>query len=128
MTNLGRLDLRDAVECFAEDFSRFRIGPSTTTAEGLSVPGAEVEATIRGAIHPAPGEVLERLPEGQRTNETIVAYVDEKYDIRAAGNTTGARGDELEFEGVRYEVQEIHRWRWGRYLEVVAQRVRRSNP
>lgn len=122
---IGRLDLRDAVACFDVDVRRFRIGASTVTAEGLSVPGAEVVDTIRASVHPAPGEVLERLPEGQRTNRTIVLYCDEKYAFRAASNTTGARGDEIEFGGERFEVQEIHNWTWGRYLEVVAQRVRR---
>jgi len=120
----GRLDLSDAVECVAEDVRWRRWGASSTTAEGLRAPGASTISTARGSVHPAPGEVLDRLPPGQRSNRTVVGYFS-GVELRTVDDIGGTRADEIEFEGEWFEVEQANRWRWGNYLEVIAQRVRR---
>lgn len=118
------LDMRDAIELCSIDLTIRRTTSDTTvTAEGLAVPGTTSERTIKGMIHPAPREVLERLPEGQRTRDPKQIFTtSELYTARS-----DRRADVVidPFGGLEYEVSEVAAWSMGQYYEVVALRVDR---
>ena len=118
------LDMRDAIELCAIDLEVKRsTADPTVSAEGLLVPGAVTTITIKGMIHPAPKEVIERLPEGQRTRDPKQVFTTaELYTARS-----DRRADVIvdPFGGLEYEVSELAAWSMGQYYEAVALRVDR---
>ena len=121
-----RLDLRRAVKRRAVPFVVKRYPDAgTETGSGLKIESvaAPFLPDFRASVHPAPGELLNRLPEGQRNFKTIVVYT--VFSLRMADASAGLRGDLIEFESEDYEIQELKFWDQGQYFEYVAQKVDR---
>lgn len=118
-----------AVRYFEEPARAFRYAAATRTSSGLMAAGAKTQIQkFRASIHPAPAELLDRLPEGQRTRTTIVVYT--RTLLKTAQQTAGLRADVVEysFDGAEaatlFEVEDVRPWRWGNYYEILAQETR----
>jgi hypothetical protein len=83
-------------------------GRATETVAALSV---------AGVVAPATDEQLQRLPEGDRSNETIAVYTGTR--LTAGDDTHGP--DVLAWKGGTYQVKGV--WDWSDYgfFEVLAQ-------
>lgn len=102
---IGPPNMASTVERFAFPVDRYRYVEATTDSHGLSVTPAPDVETITAHLYPAPGEVVDRLPEGQRDRATIAGSV--SGDVRAANYDAGVRGDLLRYDGRLWEVVQV---------------------
>lgn len=89
--------------------------------KGRYVPGATTELEIVASVQPAGGRDLQRLPEGQRTRETIAVW--SPNEIRTANDAAGAAADRIEWQGRTYEVQLVEPWVPGQYWRAIAAKM-----
>ena len=128
---LGPPDLSGTVDRFAWPVTRHRYAASTTNADGYRVPGATASASITAHVTMPSGQQIQRLPEGIEPGDARIAYT--SADLRVADPVTGARGDEIDVFGERYQVAAIRPYRAGAsgaasYIEATLVRVRRTDP
>lgn len=121
---MPKLNLKAAIRRFnVPKVANRYVGPSTTNAEGLKVTPAKASIPdFKASVHPATGAILDRLPEGQRTRRTIVAYTLTR--LNTADEEAGLLADEIEHDGADFQVELSSFWDWGRYYEIIAQEVR----
>lgn len=80
--------------------------------------GAEQTVTIKatGSIQPAGVDVLQQLPEGDRSGEVIVVRTTTAIQIGNTGATSDLLADEIRHNGSRYKVLQLKGWgKWGMY-------------
>ena len=128
---LGPPDMSSTVDRFGWTVTRYRIGASTTDANGYRTAGAEVSASITMHVTLPSGQQVTRLPEGIEPGDARIGYT--SADLRVADPVTGARGDEIEAFGERYSVARIEPYRSGAagsasYIAATLVRVRRTDP
>lgn len=131
MTFIGPPDLSDVVDSFSFPVVRRRYRPSVTNADGYKIPGAVSELEIIAHVTMPRGQEVQRLPQGIEPGDARIAYT--TADLRVADPITGARGDEIEVFGERYEVSAIQPYRQGpagaaSYIAATCVRVRRDDP
>lgn len=78
----------------------------TQNAEGFLVPGTPTDTTITMHVYPAPGEVVDRLPEGLKSSNVQMGGTP---DVVAAP-VPGQRGSEIITNGRTYEVIAVQEW------------------
>jgi len=75
----------------------------------------ETRVTTIGSIQPAPGAVMDRLPEGFRIDDVRVVYMLRTYLVKTANPKRGILADQIEFTDSgyidRWEVQVVPDWR-----------------
>jgi len=89
----------------------YRFSGGGFDANGRALPETEAEVQIDMWIQPSTGDDLQRLPEGLRTQEVVKAYALE--ELRAGDLSEGQKPDELEIDGVRWQVEQVWDWNDG---------------
>ncbi len=85
-----------------------------TTSVGRKVPGSTSSFNIDANVQPAPGKMVEALPESRRTNDVRLLFTDtELYAVM-----TGYEPDRITIGGVVFEVLAVRPW--PRHYEVLA--------
>jgi|SRR5690625_820630 len=81
---------------------------------GKPVVGEPTEHEIRANIQPLKFTELMTLPESDRTKEWIKGFCDPSQDIRGAREgSDGWEADRVVWEGDKYKVVKIQRWKMG---------------
>lgn len=111
------MSLADAIARFATPHTVKRAGGAFVSGRWQA--GAAEEIGIDASVQPATAKELERLPEGQRTRETLAVYTTTELRIAAPGQAA----DRLEHDGVTYEVQSVEPWGVGGYFKALAAKV-----
>lgn len=75
---------------------------------GLIENDAPSSTTMDAVVQPSGPKDVERLPEGERTIESIVIFT--STPLVAADVTAQVRSDEIEWRGKRYEVRAVEDW------------------
>ena len=82
----------------------------------------EVVEDVLATVNPVPGEVLETLPEGERSGDQ--RRVITEFELRPPDEETGHPGDHLMYRGTRYEVREVQPYRQViPHLEIRARKI-----
>ena len=71
-------------------------------------PGVDEE--FLGTAQPAPGRVMELLPEGKRNREVIQVFAPLDIEFTAADDEKQILGDIVVWRDCEYEVQSLKRW------------------
>jgi hypothetical protein len=97
-----------------------------TRVKGSWVEGEPENTLFKGTAQPASGKVLELLPEGKRTTETILVFAPIELQFTAADPKNQRSGDIIIWEDRLYEVQVVKKWnaRLLPHWELVASRVK----
>lgn len=104
-------NMATTVRRFSTPCTRHRYTGATVTAEGYAVPGTATATAIRGHRYPAPGKVIDRMPEGHRSKR--IEMLGTTDDLRAS-TEGGQRGDDVAFpDGSRFEVFAVQEWGGG---------------
>lgn len=75
---------------------------------GLYVEGSTSSLTIQASVQPLTGEVLQALPEAQRTLEGYTLYTDSTLNV--ASQDAGTTADLVTIGGVAFDVQRQQAW------------------
>lgn len=102
---------------------RRAIGAQTIGSDGFAVAPTMVDLSIKLVVTPATGRDILQLPEGQRTEATIVAFAAD--ELRGSSVTTGYPGDVIERGGEDWLILNVETWEQGTYYRALAQRVGR---
>ena len=81
----------------------------TFAANGLYEEGSDQQLAIYASVQPASGEVMQSLPEAQRTSSAYSLYSDAL--LRVAHQASGTVADTLDVLGVTHTV--VRRQQWG---------------
>jgi hypothetical protein len=113
------LDLSSTIETFAMDVTCRRPAPPTVT-NGRPTAGAQTSFTVRALVRPIPGEELRQMPEGERSDAGIRAWV-----LTALRTTRVLEpADLIEWEGEDWKVTRVEAAQpQGRYWRVDAMRL-----
>jgi hypothetical protein len=97
--------------------------------KGSWVEGKPIDTPFKGTAQPASGKVLELLPEGKRTTETILVFAPKELEFTAADSEAQRSGDIIIWEDRLYEVQVVKPWKVGMlpHWELVASRVKEGD-
>lgn len=115
------LDVSSAIAMLATGTYPVTRTAAGTYVGGSYVPGATVSLTVEAVVVPASGRQLERLPEGQRSKDTIAIY--SPTELRTA-SVDGPPADRLTWQGASYEVQSVKPWNEaGGFFEALAVRT-----
>lgn len=95
--------------------------PSGAYQAGRWVEGAPELLQVRAVVQPASGRDLQRLPEGQRTRETISIWC--LVELRTATVPAGSGADRVRYGSGVYEVERVEWWQEGGFWKALAQRV-----
>lgn len=109
--------ISEIIADFAQAITLKRRAAGTTTL-GRYTPGAQTTSTISGAVVPATGKDLERLPEGMRARATIRIILETELIVHPDP-------DEIVWLGSTYEVQHAAPWSPGTFWDCLA--VRKVN-
>jgi hypothetical protein len=74
-------------------------------AKGSWVPGPSEPHPFRGTVNNSPGKVLELLPEGKRSADSISVFVPIELQFTPADSERQYDGDLIIWEGREYEIQ-----------------------
>lgn len=85
---------------------------ATTYTLGRAADGADTQATIAATVQPATGRDLLRLPEGQRSEETVLVLSLGELRLR----------DRFTRGGSTYEIKHVKPW-GGSFYDALAQRL-----
>jgi carbohydrate-binding DOMON domain-containing protein len=99
----GPPDLSSTARRFAFPIQRIRYGTSTVNADGYTVRGSTTASSILAHVYPAPGEVLERLPEGYEGRDVVMGTTIEELTL----GTETTRADVIVYSGKQYEVFQV---------------------
>lgn len=106
---LGPPDMSATVRRFSYPVTRWRYPSApTVNAQGYAVQAYPTSSQITAHIHPAPGKVLQQLPEGHTGKAAVVIYTADEVQI--GSEETQVRGDLVEHDGRVWEV--IQRGQW----------------
>ena len=113
-------DMSDVVDSFATDsYVVTRRSPSTYTNGRLNAP-TDTLLTILASVQPAEGRDLQRLPEGNRTQEVRAIYTSTELFTQGPGQDP----DILAIEGYAYEVQRVEQFGMvGKYFKALALKI-----
>jgi hypothetical protein len=81
-----------------------------TRVKGRWTEGKPDETSFMGTAQPATGKILELLPEGKRSSETILVFAPITMEFTAADSEAQRSGDIIVWEGRRYEVQIVRKY------------------
>lgn len=120
----GLLDVSDCVDDCSLEMCLVRFHAPAINKGRIAASFVEEEVTILGSMQPVSASELRRLPEGLRVDGVYHLYT--ATEVRAGDQDTGRPPDQIEFEDVRYEVQQVNDWRsvGGYYKAVVRRRNR----
>lgn len=84
-------------------------------------------ATIYGTIQPPDGDVMETIPDGDRSRARLVIYT--ASELRTPNQFTKVPADQVQIDGYWWEVESVERWRqvMPHYKAVVA-RIQEMSP
>lgn len=101
------------VRRFSYPVTRWRYSDAapTVTPQGHQITAWPTSATIVAHIHPAPGKVIEQLPEGHTGKRAVVMYTAD--DVRIASEEERTRGDLVQHNGSTFEVIKRGDWTAG---------------
>jgi len=96
-------------------------------ATGKYGPGTDSQTTLKGSIQPADSDAVEQLPENERGKDSIVIWTDginsagELIKIRSArfGLSEQTQGDEIDFDGVIWNVWKVDDYRQHGHQEII---------
>lgn len=109
---IGPPNMAATVRRFSYPVSRWRYAAAASvTATGWMVSGAPVQSAIIAHVTPAPGKVIEQLPEGHEGKRTVVVYTAD--ELRVADIEAQLRGDLVEHDGAVFEVIKRGAWTMG---------------
>lgn len=131
MSLLGPPDLSGTVDRFSWSVTRRRYAASTTDSQGYRIAGSVTTAAITMHVTMPSGQQIQRIPEGIEPGDARIGYT--SADLRVADPDTGARGDEVDVFGERFQVAAIQPYRAGStgaasYIAATLVRVRRDDP
>lgn len=115
------INVAPTIDRFASDYTVRRPG-ATTYVAGFPQQASATTRTVRAMVRPATGRDLERLPEGDRANETKRIWAtSELFGVDVQG---GRAADVFEIDGDDWELRVV----WtsqpqGNYWSALAQRV-----
>lgn len=101
--------------------TRTRDGGEGEWVDGHWVPGGSITATITIAEQPVSGNDLERLPEGERTEEMRTVYT--KADLRTASEPNQTEADILTFAGSAWKVIRVFPRQEGGFTKAIVSRA-----
>ena len=78
--------------------------------KGRWIEGKEVSIPFKGTAEPASGKVLQWLPEGKRSNDTILVFAPPELKFTTADSAKQVSGDIIVWDGRRYEVIVAKYW------------------
>lgn len=100
---------------------RFDAPTLSTTTGRFSTP-TYTDAAIVASVQRPSGRQLRLLPEGQRADESLIAYT--ATSCRTADVASQTLADHLLYEGVSYEVQAVSNWQaHGNFYQLVCLKV-----
>lgn len=82
-------------------------GVPTVNADGFAVVGGATDTTALCHLYPAPGRVLDRLPQGHKGKATMMGGTTHPVKI---STQDGARGTDVVHGGRTYEVIQVQHW------------------
>lgn len=114
------IDMGDAIALLGTgSYELRRRAAPTTYVNGRRVDPAMVSSTITGAVQPASGSDVQRLPEGVSSDETLVIFT----TTSLYGALTG-EPDRVVVGGVEYQVAKVEPWEAnGNYCRALLTRV-----
>jgi hypothetical protein len=95
------------------DFDILRQPPIVRERGRVKPAGPPIVLKGRGGFQPAQAKDLQRLPEGQRTDATVVIFTDAEL---LTGDTPGEQSDHVVargpgvYNGVEFEIQSVEEW------------------
>jgi hypothetical protein len=90
---------------------RLRRDGATVGADGRAVVGVRVSLAFSASVQPAEGQVLEQLPEGERSGTFIQLWAPLELALRTASGAAGtAPADLVTWQGQTYEVRAVKTW------------------
>ena len=114
------VDVSEALRGITESVSVTRIAAGSRTL-GRWTDGSTSVITIDACVQPATDEDMQRLPEGQRIEETISIFTTTELKTVSVDGQTPA--DRVSYDGEVYEVQSVTPWsEVGGYYHVLAKR------
>lgn len=67
-----------------------------------------------GSVQPAGVDVLQQLPEGDRSGQVIIIRTATRIQTGSAGDSSDTLSDEVEYNGGRYKILQLKDWSaWG---------------
>jgi len=115
------MSIESVLENFAVDFDVIRQAPLDRVKGRVVEVGSGSLFRARGSIQPATPKDLQRLPEGQRTDGSIVIYTDCEL---LTGDAPGTRADHVipcgsAYNGIEFEIQSLEIWpRHRKYIAI----------
>jgi hypothetical protein len=73
--------------------------------KGVWIPGESADTPFRGTVNNSPGEILELLPEGKRSTDSISVFAPIELFFTPADSEQQHDGDLIIWEGREYEIQ-----------------------
>jgi hypothetical protein len=73
--------------------------------KGIWIPGEPEDTPFRGTVNNSPGKVLELLPEGKRSADSISVFAPIDLNFTPADSEQQRVGDLIIWEGREYEIQ-----------------------
>ena len=89
------------------------LGEGFYNKDGRFIPGDFVVRNINASIQPLSGRQIQLLPEGRRSEDSIVIYSTE--ELFTAQSSANKKGDVVIFRGKRYEVFNTKAWLSGAF-------------
>lgn len=97
--------------------------PAGRGSDGRYAPTAEIRFEgVDATVDPVDDEELASLPEGERKGTHM--WLLTKFEVRTADEQNGVPADFVEYEGDRYEVRAVRRYR--KVIPHIEARVRRT--
>jgi hypothetical protein len=84
---------------------------SGSYVKGSWVKGDPVNTDFKGTAQPASGKMLELLPSGKRSTETILVFAPVELEFTSADSEKEVSGDIIVWEGREYEIQAGKPWK-----------------
>ena len=117
------MDFADTLSRMGETYT-LKAGAAGSVVDGHHVPGAGAETTVTAVVQPIEGEELQRLPEGWRVDEVLVAFT--STQVQGLDEATGRGPDVLVVDGDEYQVERVEPWvKLGNFYRVLLRRVDR---
>lgn len=103
------MDISDALNHFDPfDLEVTRFSAGAYGSDGLFVQGSTSVVTRSVVIVPATGKILEQLPEGLRTRQTLQVF--SKDELLTGNEPNGIQADRFTHGGKVFEVQHVDDW------------------
>lgn len=101
---------------------RFTSPGTLDTTTGYFADMSYADTTIVASVQRPSGKQLQLLPEGQRADESLIAYT--AADVRTADVPNQLQADQLLYNGFAYEVQSVSdRLPSGNFLRLVCKKA-----